>query len=192
MDAVEVWNGPWSGINARNERAVQRWHQLLERRRLHSRPSATPTPTTRPVVGRPQTVVRAGSLSVPELLAGYRGGHAWIAESAAVGLDFEAGLGEATAGCGDRLGSGASDAVAVRLHVTGLDDGCVATLLGPGSGAPLATAPASGGEATIETTMAGSAAFVRAEVRRGTAATAPMVAMTNPILLAGPGAPAAR
>ncbi|NYD43299.1 CehA/McbA family metallohydrolase [Nocardioides panaciterrulae] len=188
MDAVEVWNGPWSGLNqTANERAVQRWHQLLTDGVFKPAVGNSDSHGHEQRIGLAQTVVRAGALSVEEILAGYRGGHSWLAESSGVGLELTARLGAVTGGCGDRVPSGEGDAVAVRLHVTGLDDGCVATLLGPGPGAPLATAAASGGEALIETTVPGGTGFVRAEVRRGTTPTAPMVAMTNPVLLGGSG-----
>jgi hypothetical protein len=184
MDAVEVWNGPWSGLNATaNERALSLWHRLLTQGTFKPAVGNSDSHHHGQRVGLAQTVVRADSLAVAPILAGYRGGHSWIAESSSVDLTFTAALGDVTGSCGDRVPSVAGDAVGVRLEVTGLDDGCVATLVGPGTGAPLAAAPATGGEALLEATVAGGTPFVRAEVRRGTTPGAPMVAMTNPVFL---------
>ncbi len=108
MDAVEVWNGPWSGLNqTANERAVQRWHRLLTDGVLKPAVGNSDSHDHDQQIGLAQTIVRAGALSVPELLAGYRGGHSWLAESARVGLELTAALGEVTYGCGDRVPSGA-------------------------------------------------------------------------------------
>jgi hypothetical protein len=128
-------------------------------------------------IGLAQTVVRAESLSVEAILAGYRGGHSWIAESSAVGLDFTATLGSVTGECGDTVPSSVGDLVDVRLTVTGVPDS-VATLIGP-SGV-LGTAQAVDGTITLDQAVPGGLAFVRAEVKRGTT----MLAMTNPIFLA--------
>ncbi|MFC4782929.1 CehA/McbA family metallohydrolase [Nocardioides sp. MAHUQ-72] len=179
MDAVEVWNGPWSGLNAyANEKALSAWHGLLTDGVFKPAVGNSDSHNHGQRIGLAQTVVRADSLSVDALLDGYRGGHAWIAESSDIDLDLTATLGEVTGGCGDHVPSSEGDTVGVRLHVTGLDDGCVATLLGPGTTVH-ATAPATGGEVLLDASVPGGTSFVRAEVRRGPA----MVAMTNPVFL---------
>ena len=135
MDAIEVWNGPWSGLNAvANDKAVAQWHQLLVRGVFKPAVGNSDTHKQSQQIGLAQTVVRAESLSADAIIAGYRGGHSWITGSSAVGLTFTATLGDVTGECGDRVPSTATDQVAVHLEVTGVDgslEGSVATLIGP-------------------------------------------------------------
>ena len=187
VDAVEVWNGPWGRATMLNEAAVKRWHELLTAGVFKPAIGNSDTHNAEQQIGLPQTVVRAESLSTEALIAGYRAGHSWIAESSAVELAFTATLGEVSGTCGDRVPSAAGDQVAVRLEVTGVS-GCVATLRGPGKlndpDTVLGTGTADdSGRILLETTVPGGTAFVRAEVRRGLLATDPMVAMTNPVFL---------
>ena len=151
------------------------------------------------VVGLPQTVVRAGTLSTPAVVRGLRLGHAWIAESSAVDLSLTASLGDRTATCGEALGAAATDLVDVRLTVGGAP-GCLAQLRGPVGVGGGAVTDDEGTAEVVVTVPAGLAPFVRAEVRRldgapvldplaGVPALA-MVAMTNPVFLgAGPSRP---
>ncbi|MFC7492703.1 MULTISPECIES: CehA/McbA family metallohydrolase [unclassified Nocardioides] len=181
MDAIEVWNGPWSGLNAiANAKAVARWHELLTAGVFKPAVGNSDTHKVEQRIGLAQTVVRAARLSKAAIIAGYRGGHSWITGSSEVDLEFAATLGAARAECGDRLASTAADQVAVRLHVTGVPVGSVATLIGPGAttyGAPVVAG--ADGAVLVERSVPGGTAFVRAEVRQGDA----MVAMTNPIFL---------
>jgi hypothetical protein len=174
MDAVEVWNGPWDGFDAL---ALAQWHRLLVAGTFVPAVGNSDSHKPDQTIGLAQTVVRAESLSVEAIIAGYRGGHSWIAGSSAVGLEFTATLGAVTGSCGDTVPSAEGDEVAVHLEVTGVPD-TVATLIGPAGnlGAPT---PAVGGTITLETTVPGGTAFVRAEVKRGST----MVALTNPIFL---------
>jgi hypothetical protein len=174
VDAIEVWNGPWGSDD---QSAVARWHSLLSRGTFRPAVGNSDTHKREQTIGLAQTVVRAESLSTEAVLAGYRAGHSWIAESASVDLGFTATLGAVTGECGDHVPSEAGQEVAVQLRVTGVD-GCVATLIGPGT-ATYGTAAAVDGAITLDATVPGGTAFVRAEVRRGTA----MVALTNPIFL---------
>lgn len=137
-------------------------------------------------IGVPQTVVRAEALSTAAIIAGYRAGRCWITDSRAVDLTFTATLGAATGTCGDRVPSAAGDQVAVHLEVSGLDDGCVATLSGPGT-LTFGTAVASGGAVTLDATVPGGTAFVRAQVRREPSPNDAMVALTNPVFLTAAG-----
>ncbi|MEP9362103.1 CehA/McbA family metallohydrolase [Nocardioides sp. CN2-186] len=178
MDAIEVWNGPWSGLNAvANGRAVTQWHNLLVKGVFKPAVGNSDTHKQSQQIGLAQTVVRAESLSADAIIAGYRGGHSWITGSSAVGLTFTASLGDVTGECGDRVRSRATDQVGVHLEVTGVD-GAVATLIGPKG--VLATAPAVDGTITLDTTVKGGTAFIRVEVKAGST----MVALTNPIFLA--------
>lgn len=189
MDAVEVWNGPWTGVNAVfNAQAVKRWHALLAAGIFKPAVGNSDTHRRAQQIGLAQTVVRAESLSTEAIIAGYRAGNSWIAESSGIGLTFTAtldGAGGVVSGeCGDRVPSAAGDEVAVHLEASGLDDGCVATVLGPAL--TYGTASASGGTVVLDATVPGGTAFVRAEVRRASP-TGQMVALTNPILLTAAG-----
>lgn len=178
VDAVEVWNGPWGGDD---QVTVTRWHGLLSNGTFKPAVGNSDSHNHGQTIGLAQTVVRAESLSTEAVIAGYRAGHSWIAESSAVDLTFTATAGDVTGECGDRVPSAAGEDVAVHLEVTGVA-GCVATLLGPGPGAVLGTAVASGDAITLDASVPGGTAFVRAEVRRGSD-TGAMVALTNPIFL---------
>ena len=141
MDAIEVWNGPWTGLNAVANKALTQWHSLLAKGVFKPAVGNSDTHKQSQQIGLAQTVVRADSLSADAIIAGYRGGHSWITESSAVELTFSATLGDVTGECGDRVPSTAKDQVAVHLEVTGVD-GTVATLVGPKG--VLATAPRRG------------------------------------------------
>lgn len=188
MDAIEVWNGPWSGLNATaNAKALARWHQLLSAGVFKPAVGNSDTHQAAQRIGLAQTVVRADRLSVAAIIAGYRGGHSWITGSSAVDLEFTATLGGVRAECGDRLASGPADQVAVRLHATGVPAGSVATLIGPDTATYGAAAAGASGAVTLEAAVPGGTRFVRAEIRQGPGTADPMVALTNPILLS-PGA----
>jgi hypothetical protein len=182
VDALEVWNGPWSGLNATaNEKAVTRWHQLLTAGVFKPAVGNSDTHRHEQRIGLAQTVVRASRLSAAAIIAGYRAGHSWVTGSSAVDLTFTAALGGAVAECGDHLPSTAADQVAVHLGVTGLPAGSVATLRGPDT-ATYATATAdAAGALVLDAAVTGGTAFVRAEVRDPAGA---MVALTNPVFLA--------
>ena len=177
IDAIEVWNGPWSGLNATaNEKAVARWHQLLSAGVFKPAVGNSDTHKREQRIGTAQTVVRAASLSAGAIIAGYRAGHSWVTGSSAVDLAFTATRAGATAECGDRLaGTGAA---AVHLQVTGVPAGAVATLLGPGTAVLGTTVADASGTVTLDASA--ETGFVRAEVRDPAGA---MVALTNPVFL---------
>jgi len=181
IDAIEVWNGPWSDDD---DTTVADWHALLSSGTFKPAVGNSDTHKQSQQIGLAQTVVRADSLSASAIIAGYRGGHSWIAGSSAVGLELTAARNGGTpVSCGDRLPSVAGDTVAVRLHVTGVAPGCVATLIGPGT-ATYGTATAdAAGQLLLEQVVPAGTAFVRAEVRQTGSAKAAMVALTNPIFL---------
>jgi predicted metal-dependent phosphoesterase TrpH len=178
MDAIEVWNGPWSGINAfSNAKAVSRWHDLLVAGTFLPAVGNSDSHNSGQKIGAAHTVVRAQALSVDAVIAGYRGGHSWITASSAIDLDFTATLDDVSGQCGDRVPSGPGDTVAVHLAVSGVAAGDTATLIGPDG--ELGTAVATGGTLTLDAAVPGGTAFVRAEVKRGSR----MLALTNPIFL---------
>lgn len=187
MDAVEVWNGPWTGDD---QTTVKHWHALLVAGRYVPAVGNSDSHNESQTVGLPHNVVRAESLGTAAIVAALKQGHAWVAESAAVGVDFVASLGDTTATCGDRLAAAPEDTVDVRLEATGVP-GCLAQIIGPGSILAGAVADDTGSVVVTAQVPVGATAFVRAEVRRPTASVddpvqasaAPMVALTNPVFL---------
>lgn len=191
VDAIEIWNGPWT---LDDQVGVAAWHTMLLTGRFKPVVGASDTHHSGQTVGRAQTVVHAETLSTSAVLDGVRRGRAWIAESSAVDLTFEASLRGTRAGIGERLPARGLDLVDVRLEVSGAPS-CVAQILGPVL--PLGGCLiGSSGEVTVTAKVpAGLAKFVRAEVRRldttpkinpleGVPALE-MVALTNPIFLGG-------
>jgi uncharacterized metal-binding protein len=179
VDAVEVWNGPWDGFD---EATVKRWHALLTADTFKPAVGNSDTHKHAQQIGLAQTVVRAESLSTAAIIAGYRAGHSWIAESSAVDLVFTASLDGVTGECGDHVPSDAGQEVALHLKVTGVP-GCTARLLGPGAATYGVPATDTDAEIVLDATVPGGTAFVRAEVRRADQ----MVALTNPIFLTSAG-----
>jgi predicted metal-dependent phosphoesterase TrpH len=176
MDAIEVWNGPWT---ADDEAVIANWDSQIVKNYLpavgdsdaHSEPQ---------VIGLPHNVVYADDLEKGAILDAVKAGRTWIAESAAVDLTFTASSRGRTAGIGERLEVGESDAVTVNLTVTGEPGAVVRLITDEGVRVNLAA------NAVSWTTTPRNSRYVRAEVRRAQAtATTPdtMVALTNPIFL---------
>lgn len=189
VDALELWNGPWTGDD---QKTVSDWQGWLVQGRFVPGVGNSDSHTDSQKVGLPQTAYRLDALSVAEVVKAVKGGHAWIAESSAVDLTFEAVLGEKTAGCGDHLEAAAEDVVTVRLEATGVP-GTFAVLWGASGTLPGGFAVADdAGALTLELTVPASERFVRAEIGRpNPSAPSPvegtpiktMVALTNPIFL---------
>jgi len=187
VDAVEVWNGPWTPDD---EAALARWDRLLAAQGRSGRflpaVGGSDAHTSDDTVGLPQNVVLADGLERRAVLEGLAAGRCWLASEAAVDLRLEAVAGGRSAGIGGRLAVPPGQEVTVRLRVAGAA-GCLARLCtdtGPALEAPLGA-----GEAVVEwTTTPAASAWVRAEVRRP-AADKPgaMVALTNPVLLGAAG-----
>jgi len=126
VDAVEVWNGPWSGLTGlANEKAVAGWHQLLTdgvfKPAVGNSDSHHPTQA----IGTGQSVVHAERLATDALIDAYRGGHCWVTGSSAVQLDFTATLADVVARCGDHLPTPSGQSADVRLDASGVPAGSV-------------------------------------------------------------------
>lgn len=191
VDAIEVWNGPWTPDD---EVSLLTWDNLLtgavRRGDGHWLPAMGNSDAHRDpnVVGLPQTVVLADGLDRRSLQAGIRAGHSWIAESADVELSFSAaGPRGEHAGIGERLRVAADAEVTVRLEVSGVPAGSLLRLVSDEGQVLAAVLPASG---VLEwVTTASLAAYVRAEVRHPapdsgvSGLPGPAAAITNPIWL---------
>jgi hypothetical protein len=189
MDAVEVWNGPWSAFN---QRAVDAWQAALVAGRFTPAVGNSDSHHSGQVVGLPQTVYRAGALSTAAILDALRGGHCWVAESSAVDLSF-GGHGSvntaSTGGPGDRVVLAAGETLTTSLQVSGVP-GTLAQLIGS-SGVLAGALVGDSGDATLDSEVDATEGFVRAEVRRPTGTVdpmayqpaVPMVALTNPIFI---------
>jgi hypothetical protein len=166
LDAVEVWNGPWT---LDDDVAVATWDNLLvqDARTGDWLPAVGNSDAHREpqVVGLPQTVVLADDLDRRSILAGVRAGRSWLAESAAVDLSFGASGGGRTAGIGERLGVADGAAVTVSLTVSGAPSGLVRFVTDEGQLFAQFLPPDGAGTVTWTTTPRQSA-YVRAEVRR--------------------------
>ena len=177
MDAIEVWNGPWT---ADDEASVKLWDGFLrEGRTIPVAGGASDAHRPGQVIGLPQTVVRADSLSRDAIIAGVGAGRSYVAESSSVTLDVTATTEDGLrAGLGERVSSGPGTPVRVSLRVRGAA-GTVATF--HTEDGIVRAAPIPDGDETVTlTTRARSTEYVRAEVRKPDGA---MAALTNPIFV---------
>jgi hypothetical protein len=190
IDAVEVWNGPWTPDD---ELSVATWDSMLVGSLRSGQgwiPAVGNSDAHNPdhTVGLPQTVVFAEDLERGAIQDGIRAGRSWIAESAAVQLEFTAAGGRGLhAGIGRRLATKPDEPVTVRLDVSGVPGGFVRLITDEGQ-MVTQSLPASGTGTVTWRTTAAIAAYVRAEVRKTptdptTGLPGPMAALTNPIFL---------
>jgi hypothetical protein len=186
VDAVEVWNGPWSLFN---QLTLDAWQQQLVDGGYTPAVGNSDSHHAGQVVGLPQTVYRLDTLSSAAIVTAVQGGHCWIAESSAVDLTFTAtgaGPTSTVVGPGDTVALAPDEMLACSLAVTGVP-GTLAQLIGT-SGVLAAAVAANDGSITLRFDVPLAERFARVEVRRGTAAdpmtyqsTLPMVALTNPV-----------
>jgi hypothetical protein len=187
VDAVEVWNGPWSIFN---QSTVNAWQQQLVAGGFTPAVGNSDSHHPGQAVGLPQTVYRLDSLSSAAIVAAARGGHSWIAESSAVDLTFTAtGAGATTTvgGPGDTVSLPVDEHLACSFTATGVP-GTLTQLIGS-SGVLAAAFADDTGAVTLQADIAVTEAFARVEVRRGPStadpttyqSTLPMVALTNPV-----------
>ncbi|WP_266080729.1 CehA/McbA family metallohydrolase [Haladaptatus caseinilyticus] len=175
MDAIEVWNGPWSW---EDEAALQTWDRML--RDGHVLPAVGGSDAHDPgdVIGLPQTVVRADRLGPDGLIAGLANGHAYIAESADVTVTLTATSTSQNASLGETLEVHPETPVNVTLEVTGASS-AEATFHTQESIMKIVPIE-SKQQKTTYNTNAKATDFVRVEVRKQNG---DMVALTNPIFL---------
>jgi hypothetical protein len=191
MDAVEVWNGPWTLFN---EAAVEHWQSLLASGHFVPAVGNSDSHHAGQVVGLPQTVYRMTALSTAAVVDAARAGRCWIAESSEVDLRLtgtSTGPSQAGGDIGDTVEVEVGAQLNVVLHVEGAP-GTLAQLIGK-SGTVLGAAfAANDGTVDLSVDVDRSEAFVRAEVRRSSGSPDPatyqsgltMVALTNPIFIA--------
>jgi hypothetical protein len=187
MDAVEVWNGPWTPDD---EAALARWDRLLATGRYLPAVGGSDAHGHEDRVGHPRTVVLADGLDRRAVLGGLAAGRCWMAGSDAVDLGLEAAAAGRSAGIGGRLEVAPGQEVTVRLEVRGAAGGLAQLRTGAG---PVLEARLAGFDAKVVgwTTTPAATAWVRAEVRRPPAAPGTpgaMVALTNPVFLGAAGA----
>jgi hypothetical protein len=182
IDAVEVWNGPWTSDN---ESAVDAWDPMLvssvrgQGRWLPATGNSDAHGEPQ-LIGLPHNVVHADALSRDALVAALAAGRTWIAESSTVSVDFVVAGAGLRAGIGERLAVDADTPVQVTLDVSGVPDGAVRILSDEGE--VLRTSlPASGAGTVTRQATPSLAAYVRAEARHPNAGA--MAALTNPIFL---------
>ncbi|MFH9799195.1 MULTISPECIES: CehA/McbA family metallohydrolase [Streptomyces] len=180
VDALEVWNGPWTLDDAAN---IAAWHVMLCLGKRVAAVGNSDAHSPADAVGRPHNVVRADSLSTAAVLDALRTGRSYAVESAGVTVDFTARAGAAVAGPGEELPLSFFDAVDVTLNVTGAPDS-IATLYTEW-GIVAATCIDGSGRGQLRWRGWGRASmFARAEVRRPKPASTTLdqlVAITNPV-----------
>ncbi|MFD0007894.1 CehA/McbA family metallohydrolase [Streptomyces sp. NPDC127178] len=180
VDALEVWSGPWTLDDAA---AVAVWDGLLRAGRRITAVGNSDAHSLQDVVGLPQTVVRASSLSRAKILGAVRRGAAYLAESANVVVDLSAVADGRRAGLGEELPVSAFESVRVTARINGAP-GTTATMH-TAWGVMASTKIGGDGSATLEWTGWGKASrFARVEVRRlqpGSTTLDQMVALTNPV-----------
>ncbi|MFF5448712.1 CehA/McbA family metallohydrolase [Streptomyces sp. NPDC012888] len=184
VDAMEIWNGPWTLDDELN---VIAWHTRLCLGKRLAGLGNSDAHAPGDAVGRPHNVVRAGALSTTAVLDSLRAGRSYAVESSAVTLDFTASANGTRVGPGEELPLGFFDAVDVDVRVTGAPGTVVVLCTEWGV---MASAPVgAGGSAHLHWRGWGKASlFARAEVRRPEPAwTVPnqMVAVANPIWFYG-------
>lgn len=189
IDAIELWNGPWTGDD---QTTVTHWHQMLVAGRFVPGVGNSDSHTDSQAVGLAQTVYRLQTLSTAEVLAAIRGGHAWLAESSTVDLELTARVGDGEpVSCGDHLGAAPEDTATMRLTATGVA-GSIARILGPAGVLGFGVADEAGQVVVEVDVPVGGTSFVRAEVGRPDGAVvtpdqgtpiAQMAALTNPVFL---------
>ncbi|MFJ5550093.1 CehA/McbA family metallohydrolase [Streptomyces sp. NPDC093225] len=188
VDALEVWNGPWTLDDAAN---IAAWHAMLCVGKRVAAVGNSDAHSPSDAVGRPHNVVYASSLSTPAVLDALRTGRSYAVESSAVTLDFTARGGGGVAGPGQELPLGFFDGVDVVLDVRGAPD-TVATLYTEW-GIMAATWIDGSGRGQLRWRGWGKASlFARAEVRRLKPASTTLdqlVAITNPIWFYSPQLP---
>jgi hypothetical protein len=184
VDAIEVWNGAW---NLDDELSLRLWHRLLRGGRHIAAVGGSDSHGSHQRVGRPQTVVHTAALSTPAVVEGLRRGHGYLAESSEVTLELTASSPAAdfTAGMGETLVVPPPAPVAVDAIVEGA----------PGTGLSLITTAGCVARVAIDdsgtgrlrwTTTAAETGFARIQLRRaGRARLSSMVALSNPVWLAG-------
>ncbi|MFF7297070.1 CehA/McbA family metallohydrolase [Streptomyces sp. NPDC008265] len=180
VDALEVWNGPWTLDDAAN---IAAWHAMLCLGKRVAAVGNSDAHSHADAVGRPHNVVHAASLSTSAVLDALRRGRSYAVESAAVTLDFTARTGGAVAGPGEELPLSFFDAVDVTLNVTGAPDS-FATLYTEW-GVMAATWIDGSGRGSLRWRGWGKGSlFARAEIRRPKPASTTLdqlVALTNPV-----------
>ncbi|MFD7629925.1 CehA/McbA family metallohydrolase [Streptomyces sp. NPDC059851] len=180
VDALEVWNGPWTLDDAAN---IAVWHSMLCLGKRVAGLGNSDAHSPGDAVGQPHNVVHAASLSRADILDALRRGRSYAAEHAGVTVHFTAGARGATAGPGEELPLSFFETVDVTVDVSGAPDAVIT--LHTEWGIMAATKTGSSGTGRLHWRGWGKASlFARAEVRRLKPASTTLdqlVAVTNPI-----------
>ncbi|MFC7155009.1 CehA/McbA family metallohydrolase [Halomarina halobia] len=175
MDAVEVWNGPWTW---EDEAAVQTWDRMLREGRYLPAVGASDAHDYEDDIGVPHTVVHAPRLGRDAVLAGLAAGRSYVVESDAITLDVRAVSGSHEAIPGERLERPPKAPITVELAVRGAP-GSEVTFHTQDSIVKTVSVTEDRQRIAYETTAEASA-FVRIELRT---ADGDMLALTNPVFL---------
>jgi predicted metal-dependent phosphoesterase TrpH len=189
VDAVEVWNGPWTPDD---EVSLRQWDASLAVGAGSSWLPAVASSDSHhagQTVGLGQTVVLADDLERDAILSGVRAGRSYLAMSSQVEVAMSATSGRRSAGLGGVLRVPPGAPVRVEVTVRGVPAGSVHVVTDKGTLARFAL-PKTGAGGGSWMTSARAATYVRAEVRLPPVPPMPfepMAALTNPIFLDGSG-----
>lgn len=175
MDAIEVWNGPWTWDD---EAAVHLWDRFLREGTYLPAVGASDSHGPDNEIGLPQTVVYADRLGRDAVLSGLTRGNAYIARSDNVSVDFTATAESEEVIMGERLPSVPEEMVTLTLRVRGAA-GAEATFHTQDSIVHIEEIPSGCADVSYETNAL-AADFVRVEIRNDEDS---MLALTNPIFL---------
>ena len=175
MDAIEVWNGPWTWDD---EAAVQLWDRFIREGDYLPAVGASDSHGPDDEIGLPQTVVRTDRLGRDSVLSGLKGGHSYIVRSDDISLELTATAESGEVTMGERLRSAPEETVALTLRAQGVS-GAEATFHTQDSIVHIETVPDGCTDLTYETNAL-AADFVRVEIRDSQDS---MLALTNPIFL---------
>jgi hypothetical protein len=175
MDAIEVWNGPWSW---EDEAALQTWDRMLREGQYLPAVGASDAHDYEDEIGVPHTVVHARRLGRDAILSGLSSGNSYLAASDAVTVDMTAISSDDEAIPGERLEQPPKAPITVELYISGVPEAKV-TFHTQDSVVKIVSVTNSSAQIRYETSAEASD-FVRAEIRQPEGE---MIALTNPVFL---------
>ncbi|MCO8244866.1 MULTISPECIES: CehA/McbA family metallohydrolase [unclassified Haladaptatus] len=173
MDAIEVWNGPWTW---EDEAALQTWDRMLREGHYLPAVGASDAHDYDDQIGLPHTIVYASELGTDAILSGISSGNSYLARSDSVSVDLQAISGCRSVIPGQYLRRPEDAPIEVEMTVTGVKDATVT--FHTQDSIVKAVSLASDSEQVSYTTNAKAAEFVRVEIRDSDDT---MVGLTNPV-----------
>ncbi|WP_458207865.1 CehA/McbA family metallohydrolase [Haladaptatus sp. NG-SE-30] len=175
IDAIEVWNGPWSFDD---EETIRAWDRMLRKGQYLPAVGGSDAHDDEDEIGLPQTVVHAGRLGRDAILSGLSSGNSYLAASDEVTIDMIATSNGDDAIPGEQLERPPGAPIDVELRISGVPEAKITFHTQDGT-VKRASVTNSSARLTYETSPEASA-FVRVEIRQPEGE---MIALTNPIFV---------